>query len=394
MAAQQEIESFLSVQAIFNRRCVRCHGGTEPEAGMSLESGRAHRSVVNVPSVENPNLMRVDPNRPDDSYLMRKISRDMDKLPYREAAMPFNDEKLDDRDIAAIRRWIQSFPEELWGEAESQTVVPSASEDVRGFLATQLMYLPTTRVLGTRTAEFRILHRFGLINGGGNQTFRSFFGLDNGATTSLNLLMSIRPNMDLLFRRTGANKDIEMAVKYVPFPSRLGRPWSLGVHVGFDWISRENNGANRFSPNVQLLSSYAVHSNLIFLVVPTLTLKANHSETIVRDGVLIKDTRSTFAVGLGAQYEFLRNTALTAEYIPRLSGYRGIAAADDPRFNTWALGVAYKIRLHVFQVLLSNTQVLHTTQFIPGSSAIQKNTLWDRGANFHFGFNIIRQFKW
>jgi hypothetical protein len=101
-------------------------------------------------------------------------------------------------------------------------------------------------------------------------------------------------------------------------------------------------------------------------------------------------------VGIGFQYNALPNTAITGEYIPRVSGYKGNHFAGDRRYNTWAVGLAYKIRLHVFQVLLSNSQSIHTTQYLPGSpdKAVPIGKWFEKGPSFHFGFNIFRQFKW
>jgi opacity protein-like surface antigen len=389
-------DAFERVQRIFDARCISCHSSLEAPGNLSLERGRSYRHLVNVPSDGEPSMRRVAPNDVVNSYLYRKIVQDPEKFPFKGDPMPLGEEPLSVDEINTIAAWIHSFPQDVWGgERQAVTAMDKADEPVETFLATQLINLPTTRVLGNKTAEFRILHRFGLINGSGGNTFGSFFGLDNGANTSLNLSIALRDNVDLLIRRTGVNKDFEIGVKYVPLPQRSYRPWSVGFFASLDWISRDDvQAANRLSPNFQILASAKVHPRLSLLVVPTFAFRSNHNDPIIRNGSIYKDTRYTMALGLGTQYEFMPNTALTAEYIPRLDGYKGIAGADDRRFNTWSVGLAYKIRLHVFQVLLSNSQVLHTTQYVAGSSATASSKLWDGGANFHFGFNIIRQFKW
>jgi len=397
--AQSQSEMFSKVQSIFNARCIKCHGSEEPAAGMSLEEGSSYKNLVNVPSGEDPDLKRISPNQPANSYLFRKIMREQDRLPFKEDGMPGEADKLPDNEINTIQDWISSFPTELWGSVQSVNVTSAAKTETPGdeaFLATQLINLPTTRVLGKKTAEFRILHRFGLINGGGGNTFGSFFGLDNGAFTSINLSVALTSNIDFLIRRQGnPTKDFEFAFKYVPFQRFQNWPVSLGIYAGADWISRKDVQAkNRFSPNLQLLIGADIHPKFSLLVVPTLAFKSDHNDPIIRNGVEYKDTRSTLAVGIGGQYQFIKNASINAEYVPRFSGYRGLADAGDPRFNTWSLGLMYKIRLHVFQVLISNTQFMNTTLYVPGSSAIYENKIYEGGFNFHFGFNIIRQFKW
>ncbi|MBX7150574.1 hypothetical protein K1X84_02960 [bacterium] len=394
--AQSHTDLFAKVQTIFNNRCVSCHGSDEPTGGMSLEAGVSYKNIVNVPSNENGQLRRIAPNAPTDSYLFRKILQERDHWPYAEDGMPLDADKLSTNEINTIKEWINSFPQDVWGNSKDVTIADNNNSTLEkeSFLATQLINLPTTRTLGQKTAEFRILHRFGLINGGGSNTFGSFFGLDNGAFTSINLSLALRNDLDILVRRTGPFKDIEVAAKYVPVKQRPEMPVSFGLYAGFDWLSRKDTGKNRFAPNIQILVSSQINNDFSVLVVPTFAFKSNHNEVVIKNGNEYTDTRYTMAVGFGAQYQFKPNAAVTGEFIPRLDGYKGIKDSQDPRFNTWSLGLMYKIRLHVFQVLVSNTQFLHTTQYTAGSSAITENKLFKGGANFHFGFNIIRQFKW
>jgi hypothetical protein len=56
---------------IFTPMCSGCH---PPNGGMDLRSGQTHASTVNVPSSEQPSLMRVKPGDPDNSYLVRKLA--------------------------------------------------------------------------------------------------------------------------------------------------------------------------------------------------------------------------------------------------------------------------------------------------------------------------------
>lgn len=390
--------SFATVQAIFNSHCISCHGGDEPVLGMSLEAGHSYRNLVNHISSEDETLRRVAPNNVDGSYLYRKIARKPEELPYKEDAMPLDAEPLSQSDIESIATWINSFPRELWGQtgssSERSTFAVAPEKD--DFLATQLINLPTSRTLGSRTAEFRILHRFGVMNGGGHATLQTFFGLDNGAMTSINLSIALRDNLDLLIRRTGYHKDVEMAFKYVPWRQKEGWPVTVGCYAAFDWISRQDVAAsNRLSPTLQLLLASRVRPNWSLLLAPSWALRSNHEKIIRRtDGRTYSDTRSTTAIGFGSEYRVRKNTALVAEYVARIQGYRGNTFAGDRRYNTWSIGVAHRIRLHVFEVLISNNQHLHTTQYLPGSATVSSGKLFDNGPNVHFGFNIIRQFKW
>ncbi|MBL7995933.1 hypothetical protein JNM05_11240 [bacterium] len=401
---QEHFEKFARVQAIFTAKCVSCHSSEYAPLGLSLEAGLSYRNLVNNPSVEVPSLKRIMPNHVSDSYLYRKIIRDQERLPFKDEGMPLDDDRLSEDEISVIENWIRSFPTNIWGEgAESDSEMSASStESSETFLATQLINLPTTRVLGSKTAEFRILHRFAVSNGGGSRTLGSFFGLDNGAITSINVSVGLNKNTDFLLRRSGENKDIELAVKHVPIQQSGNMPFSIGIYAGFDWISRSDvNAKHRFSPNVQLLAGTRVNSTFSILAVPSIAFRSNHNAAIIKQ---INDTtfqnytdsRATFAIGLGAQYQPMKNFALTAEYIPRIGGYKGNDFADDRRYDAWSLGLAYKVRLHVFQLLISNSQSIHTTQYIPGSSTkpVPFNQLTKKDPALHLGFNIYRQFKW
>lgn len=56
---------------IFDLFCIGCH---PPNGGLDLERGNSHGNLVNVPSTQQPALVRVKPGDPDASYLYRKIN--------------------------------------------------------------------------------------------------------------------------------------------------------------------------------------------------------------------------------------------------------------------------------------------------------------------------------
>lgn len=94
-----------SIQAgIFDRSCVRagCHLGAASESKLSLRAGDSYRGLVNVPSVQIGEMMRVLPGDPDRSYLVVKLegSRIVGER------MPMGPHPLSPEAIAVIREWI------------------------------------------------------------------------------------------------------------------------------------------------------------------------------------------------------------------------------------------------------------------------------------------------
>ncbi|MDQ7065075.1 MAG: PQQ-dependent sugar dehydrogenase [candidate division KSB1 bacterium] len=90
---------FENVQTIFDRNCVRCHQGTNAPADLSLKAGQAYDNIVNVPSSEVPQYLRIHPGRRESSYLYIKITYD---VPPAGARM----ENLPQDEIELIGRWI------------------------------------------------------------------------------------------------------------------------------------------------------------------------------------------------------------------------------------------------------------------------------------------------
>jgi hypothetical protein len=73
--ALSQVDYNSQIQPIFNANCafVGCHGGSNPQQGMNLQSGQSYSNIVNVPSNEVPSLDRIEPFDSDNSYLYLKI---------------------------------------------------------------------------------------------------------------------------------------------------------------------------------------------------------------------------------------------------------------------------------------------------------------------------------
>jgi len=92
------------VQPLFTLHCIACHGGANPEAQLSLESGRLFDPVigaVGVESWEQPPLLRIEPGASDRSYLVHKLTGSGivgERMPVGGALRP--------EEIDVIREWI------------------------------------------------------------------------------------------------------------------------------------------------------------------------------------------------------------------------------------------------------------------------------------------------
>lgn len=92
-----------SIQAnVFTPICTECHAGASAPEGLRLEEGMSHGMLVNVASSQVPELMRVEPGDPDNSYLIQKLEG-TNAVGQR---MPLGGPYLSADTIAAIRQWI------------------------------------------------------------------------------------------------------------------------------------------------------------------------------------------------------------------------------------------------------------------------------------------------
>ncbi len=94
-----------AIQAsVFTPSCAAsgCHTGDSPPEGLRLDAGFSFDNLVDVPSSEVPELLRVEPGNPDDSYLVQKIEGNADV----GARMPLGGPPLDQDLIDDIREWI------------------------------------------------------------------------------------------------------------------------------------------------------------------------------------------------------------------------------------------------------------------------------------------------
>jgi hypothetical protein len=98
--------TFTRVQSeVFTPSCatLACHDPLGQQSQMVLTAGRAYANIVGVSSVEMPQLQRVMPGDPANSYLYRKITG----AGITGDRMPLNQPPLSDAQIALVRDWIR-----------------------------------------------------------------------------------------------------------------------------------------------------------------------------------------------------------------------------------------------------------------------------------------------
>ncbi len=104
---------------VFTPICSKCHVGASAPEGLQLDSAHAYNALVGVPSVEEPNFLRVDPGSPDESYMVLKIEG---AAGIEGGQMPLGETPLPQATIDAIRQWITNGAPNVPGAAAAAEV--------------------------------------------------------------------------------------------------------------------------------------------------------------------------------------------------------------------------------------------------------------------------------
>ena len=90
-------------QNVFTPICSQCHIGASAPQGMQLDEANAYQMIVGVASAEHPELLRINPGNPDNSYIIRKLEGGPD---IAGVQMPRGRTPLPQDVINAIRVWV------------------------------------------------------------------------------------------------------------------------------------------------------------------------------------------------------------------------------------------------------------------------------------------------
>jgi hypothetical protein len=137
---------FQSIQAnVFTPICSVCHIGAGAPEGLQLDAAHSYNLLVGVPSVEQPNLLRVKPSDPANSYMLHKIEGAAGIVGGR---MPLGETPLPQATIAAISQWITNG-------APNAPAVAASSFEVQGTvpLDHEMVTVPLPRIVVTFTQE-------------------------------------------------------------------------------------------------------------------------------------------------------------------------------------------------------------------------------------------------
>jgi len=263
---------------------------------------------------------------------------------------------------------------DLLGQDEETTDYVSAS-----FKATTVVNLTSIENTHAGVLDFKIMHRFGFVNGG----FYEFFGLDQ-ATTRLAFNYGITDRIEVGIGRSNLNKNWDGHVKWRILWQSTGakkNPLSLTFYSNVSYRSI------RF-PEDDLHNIYP-SSNFYYTFQFLLARKFSERFTLQLTPSLVhrnlietpEEKNDVYSLGLSGRIKLSNRIALNFEYF-----YSFPNQLAEQYTNPVSIGIDLETGGHVFQLLFTNA-----TGMVPDAVITETFGKWSKG-DIRFGFNISRVF--
>jgi hypothetical protein len=257
---------------------------------------------------------------------------------------------------------------------------PAEKNYVTGaFKSTRVIMSHSMEMLKKGVLDFRILHRFGPVNGGA----RELFGLDGPASVRLGLDYAISDRFTLGIGRSTHKKELDGFVKFRPIQQGTGNssaPLSLVLAAGSTintakWIYPERKDVlvNRMGYYLQVIAGKKFSDAFSFQLMPSMV-----HQNLVPEAT---DDNDIFALGFGGRIKLSKRIAMTADY------YYVFNPFQYQFQHPLSIGIDIETGGHVFQLHFTNASGMNERVFITETI----NNWTDGGVQF--GFNISRSFQ-
>lgn len=259
-----------------------------------------------------------------------------------------------------------------------EDTIPRKQYISNAFKSSRVINAHSIEMIGKGVLDFRILHRFGLLN----QGFGELFGLDQ-AIMRMGFDFGLNKNLSIGIGRTTFKKELDAFIKYRLIQQSSGinsSPFSLLMVLGTAVYTFK-------SPDPSKPISFNERTGFYFQTIIGKKVNTNFSiqfsPTIVhRNSVGLNDQNDIFAMGMGARYKLSKRVALVVDY-----SYIANGLPQSVGSNPLSVGVDIETGGHVFQLHFSNAIGMNERSFI--TETVNK---WSKG-EVQFGFNLSRVFN-
>lgn len=272
------------------------------------------------------------------------------------------------------------FSQEDLMDLLDQDSVPEINFTTATFKSTRIMNGHSVERMPPGQLDFRISHRFGLLNSGPYE----FFGLDQ-SNVHFGLNYGITDWLMLGIGRGTYEKTFDAFAKFTCLRQSSGArlmPVSVSIlssvalkSVKWSDPERENYFSSRLSYVGQVLIARKISQGLSVQITPSYV----HRNLVATE----LDPNDLFAVGAGGRIKLTRRISFNAEYY-YLANPK--ARMSQQIYDPLSLGFDIETGGHVFQLIFTNSLAMIEKGFIGETTGN-----WLKG-DVHFGFNISRVF--
>lgn len=258
--------------------------------------------------------------------------------------------------------------------------IPQREYVYNSYKSSRVIMSHSLEMLRPGVLDFRILHRFGRINGGAYE----FFGLDGPATVRLSLDYGISNNLTVGIGRSTFNKELDGFIKFRALQQATGKkpiPLSIVLAAGttittLKWSdpTRENYFSSRMAYYGQAIFGRKFSEGLTVQLMSSIVHR-----NLVPDK---RDPNDLFAAGIGGRVKLSKRVSFNADY------HYVFNNRDSAGFhNPLSIGFDIETGGHVFQLHFTNSKGMNERAFLANTEYE-----WSDGDIF-FGFNISRSFQ-
>ncbi|MEO8085273.1 MAG: DUF5777 family beta-barrel protein [Bacteroidota bacterium] len=247
------------------------------------------------------------------------------------------------------------------------------------FKSTRVINGHSMEMLGAGVLDFRIMHRFGRLNGGAY----NLYGLDQ-ATIRFGFDYGISKRLTAGIGRSSSKKELDGFLKYrliwqstgeksIPFSVLLVSGMTMNMLKQPDVSEKPYYYSNRLGYYYQAIIGRKFSEKFSLQLTPTFV----HRNYVQMNN----DPNDVYAVGLGSRIKLSKRIALTEDF------YYVINKSASENFqNCLSLGIDIETGGHVFQIQFTNALGMNERAFIT-----ETDGNWGKG-DIQLGFNISRVF--
>ncbi len=266
----------------------------------------------------------------------------------------------------------QDLLDQLGQEEPSKEFVKNA------FKSTRVISSHSLEFVGPGVLDFRILHRFGRVNGGAYEAF----GLDQ-ARIRIGLDYGITKRLMVGIGRSSYKKEVDAFAKYRLIWQAKGKkasPVSIILVSGitnnllkFEDQTRKNYYSSRLAYYNQIIIGRKFSDAFSLQIAPTMV----HNNLVQT----VDDNHDIYSLGVGTRIKLTKRLAFTADYYYQLPNQ-----LNDKIQQPLSIGFDIETGGHVFQLHFTNALGMNERVL-----TTETDGHWDKG-DIHFGFNISRVF--